>query len=180
MKTLKKLTEHKGVRLTEVISRVKIDAAPEKVWDVLSQYGNVSSFHAGVVKSISIAGSTDKATMGAERVCDIEDGKRKIQFEERITEFEEGSHYRYEVFRWKNFPLKMMFFAFAVEKNQNRETILSLIINYRLTPGFLTGIMKRKIRKMEHEILSGYKNYIETGVKKVPIETIKDFEYQFA
>ena len=176
---MKKLTEHKGVKLTEVTTEVKIDATPKEVWDALSHFGDVSSFHGGVEKSVTRDGGSNKAEMGAERVCDILDGKREVVLVERIIEFEEGSHYRYEVFEWENFPLKMMFFGFAIEKDMEQNTILQLVINYRLKPGFMTNLMKWKIKKMEKEILIGYKNYIETGERKVPIGELKKKNYKF-
>ncbi len=179
MKQLKELKQHKGVNLTAVTTKLGIDAPLEKVWEALSQYGNVSTFHAGVVLSVPKEGSTNKAELGAVRVCDVVDGKRKIQFTERITEFAEGSHYRYEVFEWKNFPLKVMFFGFEVAKSPNGKSILSLTINYRLSPGFMTNLMKWKIRKFEKDILTGYKNHVETGKKNVPIDDLKVLNYQF-
>lgn len=139
-----------------------------------------SGGHAGVEKSAPLDGHTNDAVMGAEWVCDIRDGKREVVLLERITEFVEESHYRYEVFDWKNFPLKMMFFGFSIEKDHQQNTLLRLTINYRLKPGFLTGFMKWKIRNMESEILMGYKNYIETGYRKVPIQTLKKKNYEFA
>lgn len=180
MNNLKKLTEHKGVKLIEVTTKIQVNAPSEKVWDALSQYGNVYTFHAGVEKSVSRNGNPDKAAMGVERICDIKDGNKDVVLVERITEFVEGSHYRYEVFEWENFPLQMMFFGFAVEKDTSMNTHLKLTVNYRLKPGFLSGFMKWKIKKMEREILLGYKNYVETGKKNVPISELKELNYQFA
>lgn len=180
MKELKKMTEHKGIKLTETTTEIMIDASPDKVWDALSQYGNVSSFHAGIDLSVHGKNSSDQASLGAERTCTITDGKREVILVEKINEYEEGQFYRYEVFEWKNFPLKVMFFAFAVKNDANRNTILSLTQNYRLKPGFITGIMKGRIKKQQREILMGYKNYIETGEKRVPIATLEKLDYQFS
>lgn len=180
MNKLKELLEHKGVKLTEVITSILVDTTVENAWDVLSLYGDVSTFHAGVEKSVNHEGSQNKAALGAERTCDILDGKKEVVLRERITEFVEGSHYRYEVFDWENFPLKVMFFGFKIEKVTNETTKLSLTINYRLNPGFMTNLMKWKIKKLEKEILTGYKNYMETGDKNVPIKELEKFNYQFS
>lgn len=180
MKRLKKLTEHKGIKLTETTTQIKIDSTPESVWNALSKYGNVSTFHAGVELSVPGKNSSDAACLGAERTCTILDGKREVTLVERITEFEEGRFYRYEVFDWKNFPLKVMFFAFEIKNGKNGNTILSLTQNYRLKPGFITGLMKGRIKKQQREILMGYKNYIETGRENVPIKTLEKRNYQFA
>ena len=179
MNELKKLKEHKGVKLTEVKTSINIDSSSEKTWEVLSHYGDVSTFHGGVEKSVNHSGSTNKAALGAERTCDILDGKKEVVLKERITEYKEGSHYRYEVFDWKNFPLKMMFFGFSVKKIKHDRSQLHLIINYRLKPGFMTNMMKWKIRKLEREILLGYKHYIETGERNTPIQLLEELDHQF-
>lgn len=177
---MKKLQEHKGIKLTEVTTSIQVDDSSEKTWNVLSHYGDVSTFHAGVEKSINHEGYGNVASLGAERTCDILDGKREVILKEKIIEYEDGKYYRYEVFEWKNFPLKVMFFAFSVAKIGNNKSKLSLTINYRLKPGFMTNLMKWKIKKLEKDILSGYKNYIETEKKKVPIQDLKSLNYQFA
>jgi len=172
MNRLKPLTEHEGIKLTAVTTTLDIDASREKVWEVLSQYGNVSSFHFGVEKSYAGESSNDAACLGAERTCLVRDGKTEITLVEKITEYTEGHCYRYQVFEWKNFPMKMMFFGFSIEENKNGSTTLSLTQNYRLKPGFITGLMKWKIRKMQRRILLGYKHFIETGEANLPEQDI--------
>jgi len=179
MKNLKELKRHKGVKLTEVTTSIKINESSEKVWEALSHFGNVSSFHAGVEKSVNNVGSPNKAALGVERTCDILDGKREVVLKEKITEYVEESHYRYEVFEWENFPLKSMFFGFKVTKISTNKSKLSLTINYRLKPGFMTNLMKWKIRKLERTVLTGYRHFIETGKKNTPIKEIEKLGYQF-
>ncbi len=176
---MKQLKEHKGLKLAEVTTTIEIDASKEKTWEVLSHFGDVSSFHAGVENSVSHEGSSNTAALGTERTCDILDGSREVVLQERITEYVEGSYYRYEVFDWENFPIQVMFFAFSTESISSDKSNLSLIINYRMKPGFLTNLMKWKIRKMEKDILTGYRNYIETGSKNIPIKALKELDYQF-
>ncbi|HHC80465.1 MAG TPA: SRPBCC family protein [Flavobacteriia bacterium] len=177
---MKELKEHKGIKLTKVSTKISIDKPAEDTWEALSHYGDVHTFHAGVEKSVAENSNSPIATLGAERTCDILDGKKEVVLKERIIEYEEGKYYRYEVFDWKNFPLKAMFFAFEVTPLNSQKSTLELTINYRLNPGFITNLMKWKIKKMEKEILMGYKNYIETGIKNVPIKTLEKRHYQFA
>lgn len=163
MNKLKELTEHKGIKLTECKTSVQIDALPEKVQEALSQYANVSNFHFGVEHSVARDDGKNKACLGAVRTCTVRDMGMKITLVERIIEYKEGQYYRYEVFKWKNFPLKVMFFAFSFKENPDGYTTLTLIQNYRLNPGFITGLMKWKIKALQRQILTGYKHYIETG-----------------
>jgi Polyketide cyclase / dehydrase and lipid transport len=176
---MKELKEYNGIKLKVVSTSININASSEKTWDVLSHYGDVSTFHAGVEKSVNHIGYTNIAALGVERTCDVLDGKREVVLKEKITEYKQGEYYRYQVYEWKNFPLKAMFFAFSVEEVSQSKSKLMLTINYRLKPSFITNMMKWKIKKMEKDILIGYKNYIETGNKKVPIKTLKKLNYQF-
>jgi Polyketide cyclase / dehydrase and lipid transport len=183
MKTLKNLTSHKGIKLTKATTEVKVDASPQEVWRALSKYANVSTIHGGVQASVPGISGDNEARLGAERTCTILDGRREVTLVERITEFEEGIFYRYQVYEWKNFPLKVMFFAFSIKTNKKGETILSLTQNYRLNPGFLTGLMTWKIKKQQRTILLGYKHYMETGEKNKSVDDLfamREYRYAFS
>jgi Polyketide cyclase / dehydrase and lipid transport len=181
MKTLKTLASHDGIKLTTTTTEIKVEASPQVVWQALSKYANVSTIHGGVEESVPGPSGNNEARLGAERTCTVLDGRREVTLVERITEFEEGKFYRYHVYEWKNFPLKVMFFAFSVRTNKKGETILSLTQNYRLNPGFLTGLMTWKIKKQQRIILIGYKHYMETGESNKPIDDLFAMtEYKFA
>ncbi len=173
---MSELLESDGVRLTEIIYQVKVDATPEQVWEILQQYGNIASFHTGIASSNSEGNSPDKASLGCERACTIYDGKRKIDIKERVTEIKEGRYYRYEVYEWTNFPLKKMFNGFGVKLDSDGNTIMYQVTNYRLKPGFLTGMMKGKLKKGNRESLILYKHFIETGEKNAAKEKVMKME----
>ncbi len=173
---MKELKKADGVKLTEVTYQLKVDATLEYVWAVIAQYGNIASFHSGVAESGKVGKSSNEVSMGCERSCTIYDGKRKIDIKERVTEIEKGKYYRYEVYEWVNFPLKKMFNGFGVKKDAEGNTILYQVQNYRLKPGFLTGMMKGKLKKGARETLIMYKHYIETGEKKADKEKILKME----
>lgn len=172
MSKLKELAEWRGVRLTAVRSEIPIDAPAGDIWQALSRYGDVAAFHAGVEQSTPGINSSDQAEWGAERTCVVKDGNRVVTLHERITEFRDGECYRYEVFDWNNFPIQVMFFGFEIVEKPGGNRFLVLIQNYRLKPGFLTNLMKWKIRRQQRTILLGYKHYIETGARNVPIDAI--------
>lgn len=172
MNTLEPLTEHNGIRLTTVTSEIVIDASTGAIWEALSHFGDVSTFHAGVAQSTPEEGFDVIAALGSERTCLVPDGKREVTLVERITDFSEGQHYRYEVYEWKNFPLLAMFFAFEIVEKPEGDIVLRLSQHYRLKPAFLTRPLAYKIREQQRGILLGYKHYIETGEKNVPVESI--------
>lgn len=161
------------MKLTKIQKHIRIEKSPEEMWDILSQYGDVSNFHAGVVKSYHEPGSKNTATLGCERVCNIVDMGLNIVLKERIVNFIEGKGYQYEVYEWKNFPLKKMLFGFNIESSNDGKTILTINLEYRASPGFLTPFMVPKMKKLVSDVLLGYKHFSETGEKRVPIKALR-------
>lgn len=161
------------MKLKNISDEIIINVTPEKMWEILSSYGDVSNFHAGVKESFSSEGSINKAEMGCERVCNIVDMGLKIQLKERIIDYKEDEGYQYEVYEWKNFPLRKMLFRFTITKNHQNNSLLRLTIDYKSKPAFLTPLMAGKIRKLTHDILLGYKHYAETSEKNVPIKLLR-------
>jgi len=161
------------MKLKKIHEEIHVNTNPEKMWEVLSQYGDVSKFHAGVMESHNIEGSDNQASLGCERVCNIVDMGLRIQLLERIVEYEEGYSYKYEVYKWKNFPIRTMLFGFAILSGGHASTRLSLDIEYRAKPAILTPLLAGKMRKLARDVLLGYKHYAETGEKRVPIRQLK-------
>ena len=161
------------MKLKKIHNEVLIRTTPEKMWEILSHYGDVSQFHAGVVESHKESGSENKAAIGCERTCNIVDLGLKIMLKERIVEFEEGRSYKYEVYEWKNFPIQQMLFGFKIQAASQGYTTLRIEIEYRAKPAFLTPLLAGKMKKLSHDVLLGYKHYTETGQKRVPIKELK-------
>jgi len=150
-----------------------IHATPEQVWTALSHYGDVSRFHGGVVESHTGAGSENAASLGCERVCHIVDMGLKITLKERIIEYEEGRSYKYEVYEWKNFPVREMSFAFAILDATATHTRLAIDIDYLAKPALLTPLLVPKMKWLARDVLLGYKHFVETSERRVPIGTLK-------
>ena len=161
------------MNLKHIHAETQVRATQKETWDVLSKYGDVSTFHAGVVKSHKVTGSEDKAALGSERICNIVDMGLPITLKERIVHYDEGRSYQYEVYEWKNFPIQKMFFGFSIIEGEEDHTILAIDIEYLAKPAFLTPLMARKMRGLAHDVLLGYKHFIETGEKRVPIRKLK-------
>lgn len=161
------------MKLKNVHEEIIINITPAAMWQVLSQYGDVSIFHAGVVESHKVAGSSNEAAPGCERVCNIVDMGLKIVLKERIINYREGEGYQYEIYEWKNFPLQKMLFGFSIHPCNSVSSILRIDIDYRAKPGWLTPLMAWKMKKLIHDVLLGYKHYSETGEKRVPIKLLR-------
>ncbi len=161
------------MKLTTIEAEVVVDVTPEKAWDILADYGNVASFLTQIEDSKSINGSQDRAALDGERRCTLPSGKKKILLSERITDIVDGEYYTYDVYDWENLPLKTMHNTFGVRTNNQGETTIYQRTEYRLSPGFLTYLMKGKLRAGAREALLGYKHYMETGEKNVDIKILK-------
>jgi hypothetical protein len=161
------------MKLKNVHQQMQIEVTPETMWAILSQYGDVSRFHGGVVESHKEAGSENKAALGCERVCNIVDLGLHITLKERIVNYVEGESYQYEVYEWKNFPIQKMLFGFRILGTDKSGTVLSVDIDYKAKPAFLTPLMAGKMRRLAGDVLLGYKHFAETGEKRVSIKELK-------
>lgn len=161
------------MKLKKIHHEMMIQTTPARMWEILSQYGDVSHFHAGVVESHKETGSENLASLGCERVCNIVDMGLKIMLKERIVDFKEGRSYKYEVYEWKNFPIQKMLFGFTILGENQGHTTLAIDIEYKAKPAFLTPLMAGKMKKLAHDVLLGYKHYTETGEKRAAIKQIK-------
>lgn len=161
------------MKLKKIHQEIQIQVERGEMWTVLSQYGDVSNFHAGVVKSYKVEGSENKAALGCERVCKIVDLGLHITLKERIVDFVDGESYKYEVYEWKNFPIQKMLFGFRILRSMPSHTVLGIDIEYKAKPALLTPLMAGKMRKLARDVLLGYKHYAETGETRVSIKELK-------
>lgn len=161
------------MKLKQIHKEMQVQVTPEQMWAVLSQYGDVSRFHGGVVESHKEAGSDNKAALGCERVCNIVDLGLHITLKERIVNYVEGESYQYEVYEWKNFPIQKMLFGFRILGTDKAGTVLAVDIDYKAKPAFLTPLMAGKMRRLAGDVLLGYKHFAETGEKRVSIKELK-------
>ena len=162
------------MKLTRVQYEMVVNTTPKKAWEILADFGNVGKFHPQLESSKSVNGSAAKAELGCDRECVITDGKKKIYVKEKIIDYVEGQYYTYDFYEWKNFPLNKSLNTFGVKMNGEGKTVIYSIINYRLKPGFLTILMKGKVRSSARESLLGYKHYLETGEIKADMKSLKE------
>jgi hypothetical protein len=97
----------------------------------------------------------------------------RIMLKERIVDYVEGRSYTYEVYEWKNFPIRSMTFGFTISGDGPAATTLAIDIAYLARPAFLTPLLAPKMRKLAQDVLLGYKHYAETGERRVPIKRLK-------
>jgi hypothetical protein len=161
------------MKLSTVKYEMIVDVDSQTAWDALANFGDVGSHHPQVKRSKPLNGSKNEALLGSDRECIIIDGKKEIMVREKIIDFVASEYYTYEVYDWKNFPLKKMTITFGVKKNSQGKTVIYQKTDFRLKPGFLTYIMKGKLRNGAREGLLGYKHFLETGEQKTDIKVLR-------
>ena len=134
-------------KLKTIGYEVTTTVSVEEAWKILDSYGDVGSFHSGIVSSKSLEGSENEASVGCERECTIENGRKDIVVGERIIEYKKGEYYKYDVFYFENFPADKFYNTFGVKINSEGKTVIYVKSEYRLKPAFLSGMMKGKLRK---------------------------------
>lgn len=146
------------MKLTHLGYEVPVEVSAEKAWEVLARFPDVGDFHPGLIKSSSVGNQTQG--VGADRHCEL---PGKVEVWERIYEWNEGQSYKYDVYKWKKFPLKKMLTTFGVRKKSTSPQVwIYQAVEYRLSPAILTPIMKGKLRGALRETLIGYKHFMET------------------
>lgn len=166
----------KQIKLTTIKSELIVNVSKEEAWKVINSYSNVGDFHSGVTSSKAINGSPVIGEMGCERQCYIQSGKKEFTVDEKIIEFKEGSHYKYEAHS-DDFPAKAFYNTFGVTVNTSGQTIIYVKSEYRLKPGFMTGLAKGKLTAGNEDALLFYKHFMETGEKNADAQMIKE-KYQ--
>jgi len=172
--------EGREARMKLISNELIVNSSPEKVWQTLASFGNVSTFLSTIDEGSAINGSVNKAVLGAERESIIPNGVNNIIYKERIIDIEVGAYYTLEVFESENFPLKKMYVTYGVNVNKKGQTVLFSTMEYKLNSGLLTRLMKGKMDKRNMDHLIAYKFHIETGEENADIITLRKRFYKGA
>ena len=149
--------------MTTVTREVKIDAPVEKVWKILADFGGIYKFNPGVPNSYST--SQSNSGVGATRHCDF---LPTGGVEERITEWNENSDYKIEIYEGKGVPPFKTAVAHLSVAPDDNGTIVKMSLSYRLKFGPLGALMdamlvRKQFQKAVPGILAGLRHYTETG-----------------
>ncbi len=150
--------------MTTFKNEIYIDAAVEKVWDTLADFGGIQVFNPGVTESKSLGNK--RSGMGAERQCNL--GGPDTYILERIVDWQAGSQFTLEIYDGKKTPpFKKALSTFAVSP-QGEGSKVTMDIAYQLKGGPLGWLMDRLLvsRKLGPSlagVLAGLKRHVETG-----------------
>lgn len=151
-------------RLARVSYEVPVDVSPDKVWALLADYGAVQDHFPAIVDSDYI-GSSDLGE-GTARFCDIDFNGRAVHVKERILEIEHGAWFTYDVYEARNFPLNTMRVGFGVRVDEAGQTFAYNIIDYRLKPAAMTGLLRGNMRNSARSTVLAIKHVLETGEQR--------------
>ena len=148
---------------TRIAHEVAIDAPKQKVWEVLSDFGNVYRTSPNIIKSYLT--SDQKQGVGTTRHCDFT--SMGAQVEERITEWNDGESIKIDIYERKNMPMVADMKAVFTLKSDGDNTVLSGIFEYQMSNSIGSLINRLTMRKMNERawvsFLAGIKHYVETG-----------------
>ncbi|WP_281615807.1 SRPBCC family protein [Flammeovirga sp. SubArs3] len=146
------------------IERV-IPSSAEKVWNVVgNEFADVSKYHAGIVKSELINGST-KSEIGCERVCQLDDKGKKLVREELVEFDEQTMYFKAKVFDGEGVPTvpEYTFAEYEVKPIDEERCKLIITQTYRTKPAFIGGIVKGKFKQYTKEQMIFIEHYVLTG-----------------
>ena len=145
---------------------VRIDASQEQVWAVLSDLGSIYKWNPGIAHSHTT--SDEARGDNAMRQCDLPDGGF---LRERAFNWSEGEGFTIEVYE-TSLPLKESFVDFRTAP-EGEATVVNLQMDYKLKFGPIGVLLDaafagRQARKGMTELLTGLKDYVETGKQANP------------
>ena len=145
--------------MTEFVEKIIVSAAPEKVWQALSDIGNIYLWNPGVVHSeMTTLGNVD---IGASRRCDL--GSNNYLVEE-IVEFEKPHKLTMRITD-TNMPFRTADIRFFLEP-QDGQSLVKVSPKYDLKYGWFGRILDLLVvqshyRKGMRSLLLGLKQYVE-------------------
>ena len=146
--------------MTVLRNEMIIDASVEKIWDALSQVGELDKFDPTVLKSRTI--SETGSGIGAARKVDMKDGKN--WFEEVCTLSKPNEALVYELTAC-SFPVHQLRHSYSFEKIGQRVRVRQTM-EYKVKYGWVGEILDALVIRRQtdsgiKQFFSGLKNYIE-------------------
>lgn len=156
--------------MTAIIRDIYIDATPERVWEVLSDFGAVDKYNPGALKSRST--STNNGGIGATRHCDLPGNAVAL---ERITAWRPNEYLALEIFGGEKLPPFKKAVGSVELKPEGNGTLVHGVLEYSLKLGPIGSLMdkaivSRKFAEAWSGVMAGLKHHVETG-EQVEIDT---------
>ncbi len=142
----------------------QVDAPIEDVWKAWDDFGNIANFHPGL-ESSHLLGGSETTGLGAERQCNLKDGKNYIQ--ERIVDYVPNKRLSIDIYSG-TMPLKSAQATVELKGLGVNRTEVRMKMDYRMKFGVLGRLMgqlmKPQFRKLLQSALDSNKAFVENGV----------------
>ncbi len=149
--------------MRKVSARVEIGAPAEKVWEVLADFGSVSTFNPSVTDSHLTADQING--VGATRHCDLTVPGASI--EERIVDWQDGRSFSVDIYDGARNPFAKALGTMSVEPLDADRSLASMSIEWKAKGGIFSGLLGRALtgqnQKAVSGVLAGLKHHVETG-----------------
>lgn len=145
-----------------------IAAAPQRVWRLLQDFASIDVFNPNLAGSHRIGGTPHEG-IGAERHCDMKDGRNWIR--ERVIDWRPGEGYTVEIFAG-TLPITDIRTTLRVEPD-GAASHAFMQIAYRPKYGLLGQVLdamalRRMMRRLMERVLDGLS---EKAEEKLPVGT---------
>jgi len=155
------------LEMRELTERIEINAPPQAVWSVLSDFGGVADWAPRMLDS-SLLGNQESGV----GTCRAMHHAWGFRFEESVTEWNPGKGYSFDVFR-APFPMKEVRESW-IAGHENGLSTVTTRVNYDMHLGiggaFLDWLLVRFIVRREMRTgLRGLKNYLEYGAGRATV-----------
>jgi uncharacterized protein YndB with AHSA1/START domain len=132
-----------------------IAAVPSVVWALLEDFEHIAAFNPNLARSRHI-GDAPREGLGAERRCDLKDGRNWI--EERVVDWRPGEGYTVEIYAG-TLPIRDVRTTLAVTPTEAGSRT-SMQIAYRPKYGILGKaidklVLRRQMRELMEKVLEG-------------------------
>ncbi|MCZ6899392.1 MAG: SRPBCC family protein [Bacteroidetes bacterium] len=152
--------------MTTFKKQITINASKQKVWDIVSNLGDIYKFHPGVSKSYYTTEEVEG--VGAARICELLPAGKIL---ETVKNWEEGSGFLLQIDPIEKAPpVKNFSGHFELEEINHHTTAVSLTIRYGMKLGIAGNILNKLViqSKMEdgiEDLLTGLKVHTERGLE---------------
>ena len=145
-----------------------VQAPVEAVFKSWNDFGNIYKFHPGLKHSHLLKNSA-QGGLGAERQCDMKDGKNWIR--ERVIDFEPNQRLVIDIYEG-TMPIKQAKGIIEFKDLDSTKTEISFSIDFEPGLGLLgqmmKPVMKMQFRSMIRDMLKNNAEFVEKGKQANP------------
>jgi uncharacterized protein YndB with AHSA1/START domain len=149
--------------MTKIVVEQIVEAPVAEVWKSWDNFGNIASFNPNLKASFLLEGSA-KSGLGAQRQCDMSDGKNYLR--EEVIEYVPEEKLAINIFE-ATIPMKSGTATFELTpvgkgRTQVRMT-MNMVPKMGVVGAMLLGAMKPKFKAMLQDLLRGNAAFVEQG-----------------